>query len=210
VAGNHGLVWRGTWRLNPVGRSSARRPVLGYAAGVQQAPISRAPIAVVIVFAVVAVTLVFIGMQRPGEPPPDVEINRAGTADAPRDVTVIMRDYRFDPTPVVLIPDETVRFTVFNAGLEVHDFVIGDAEVQRTWHAADAAATPPNLLATAPPASVAPGTGGLRIYLRSGQQATVDYHVPGDQQLAILCHIPGHIEKGMVGAVDLREITISA
>ncbi len=176
----------------------------------QQGPISRAPIVVVIVFAVVAITLVLIGMQRPGEPPPEIEITEAGTAEAPRDVTVIMRDYRFDPTPVVLVPGETVRFTVFNAGLEVHDFVIGDDEAQRAWHIADAAATPPNLLATAPPASVPPDTGGLRVFLRSGQRASVDYDVPGDEQLSLLCHIPGHIEKGMVGRVDLRDLTISA
>ena len=164
----------------------------------------------VVVFAVVAVTLVFIGMQRPGEAPPDVVITEAGTADAPRAVTVIMRDYRFDPTPIVLVPGETVRFTIFNAGLEVHDFVIGDADVQRTWHEADAAATPPNMLATPPPASVPPGTGGLRVFLRSGEQASADYHVPGDEELQLLCHIPGHIEKGMIGRVDLRDITISA
>ncbi|HSM33807.1 MAG TPA: hypothetical protein VK987_06925 [Anaerolineae bacterium] len=175
----------------------------------QQAPISRAPVVVVIVFAVVAVTLVLIGMQRPGEAPPDIEISRAGSANAPRDVTVIMRDYRFDPTPVVLVPGETVRFTIFNAGLEIHDFVIGDAEVQAAWHRADAAAIPPNLLATAPPASVPPDTGGLRVLLTSGERATVEYEVPSDEDLAILCHIPGHIEKGMVGAVDLRDITIS-
>jgi uncharacterized cupredoxin-like copper-binding protein len=183
---------------------------LGYPAPVQQAPISRAPIVVVIVFAVVAVTLVLIGMQRPNEPPPDVEISQAGTTEAPRDVTVIMRDYRFDPTPVVLVPGETVRFNVFNAGLEVHDFVIGDADVQAAWHMADAEATPPNLLATAPPASVPPGTGGLRVFLRSGERANVDYRVPSDELLAILCHIPGHIEKGMVGAVEMRDVTISA
>ncbi len=121
-----------------------------------------------------------------------------------------MHDYRFDPTPVVLVPGETVRFTIFNAGLEVHDFVIGDADVQKAWHQADAAATPPNMLATAPPASVPPSTGGLRVLLRSGERATVDYVVPSDEYLAILCQIPGHIEKGMVGAVDLRDITISA
>ena len=165
---------------------------------------------VVVVFAIVATTLVLIGMQRPSEPPPDVEITSAGTAAEPRPVTVIMRDYRFDPTPVVLVPGETVRFTVFNAGLEVHDFVLGDAAVQQAWSEADAAATPPNLLATAPPASVPPGTGGLRIYLRSGQQASVDYTVPSDEQLSLLCHIPGHIEKGMIGRVDMRDAAISA
>ena len=120
-----------------------------------------------------------------------------------------MRDYRFDPTPVVLVPGETVRFTIFNAGLEAHDFVIGDEAVQRAWHVADAEATPPNLLATAPPASVPPDTGGLRVLLGSGQQAVVEYTVPSDEQLALLCHIPGHIERGMVGAVDLREVSIS-
>jgi uncharacterized cupredoxin-like copper-binding protein len=165
---------------------------------------------VVVVFAIVATTLVLIGMQRPSEPPPDVEITTAGTAAEPRPVTVIMRDYRFDPTPVVLVPGETVRFTVFNAGLEVHDFVLGDAAVQQAWSEADAAATPPNLLATAPPASVPPGTGGLRIFLRSGQQASVDYAVPSDEQLSLLCHIPGHIEKGMIGRVDMRDAAISA
>jgi uncharacterized cupredoxin-like copper-binding protein len=177
---------------------------------VQQRPISRAPVIIVVVFGVIATALVFIGMQRPGEPPPDVDITTAGTADDPRPVTVIMRDYRFDPTPVVLVPGETVRFTIFNAGLEVHDFVIGDADVQQAWSIADAAATPPNLFATAPPASVPPGTGGLRVFLRSGEQASVDYDVPSDELLSLLCHIPGHIEKGMVGAVDLRNITISA
>jgi uncharacterized cupredoxin-like copper-binding protein len=164
---------------------------------------------VIVVFAVVATALVLIGMQRSSAPPPEVDISRAGSAGQPRDVIVIMRDYRFDPTPVVLVPGETVRFTIFNAGLIEHDFVIGDEAVQRAWHAADAAATPPSVLATAPPASVPPGTGGLRVLLGSGQQSVVEYEVPTGQALALLCHIPGHIERGMVGAVELRDITIS-
>lgn len=172
-----------------------------------QQPVSRAPIVVVFVFAVVATALVFIGMQRPSEPAPDVEIAAAGSPADPRAVTVIMRDYRFDPTPVVLVPGETVRFTIFNGGLESHDFVIGDDGVQAAWAAADAAATPPNLLATAPPASVPPGTGGLRVILGSGERAEVEYVVPSGSELALLCHIPGHVEKGMVGRVDLQAVT---
>ena len=174
------------------------------------ARVSRAPVVVVLVFGVIATALVFIGMQRPGEAPPDIAITAAGTPDAPRDVTVIMRDYRFDPTPIVLVPGETVRFNVFNAGLEEHDFVIGSEDVQRAWSKADAEATPPGLFATPPPASVPPGTGGLRVLLGSGETAAVDYRVPDDEQLAVLCHIPGHIERGMVGAVELREVEISA
>jgi uncharacterized cupredoxin-like copper-binding protein len=102
-----------------------------------------------------------------------------------------------------------VRFTVLNGGLETHDMVIGDADVQKAWHAADAAATPPGLFATAPPASVPAGTAGLRVVLDSGVQAVVSYVVPTDQVLALLCHIPGHIEKGMIGAVELRGVEVS-
>ncbi|HKZ92729.1 MAG TPA: hypothetical protein VJZ50_11370 [Candidatus Limnocylindrales bacterium] len=170
---------------------------------------SRAPVVVIIVFGIVATVLVIIGMQRPSEAPPDVEITQAGTASAPRDVTVIMRDYRFDPTPIVLVPGETVRFTILNGGLIDHDFVIGSEAVQRAWHIADAGATPPSFMATAPPASVPPDTGGLRVLLGSGQQALVTYSVPFDERLALLCHLPGHIEKGMVGAVELRDISVS-
>jgi uncharacterized cupredoxin-like copper-binding protein len=162
-------------------------------------------VVVVIVFGVIATALVFIGAQRPGEPPPEVTISQPGTVERPRDVTVIMRDYRFDPTPIVLVPGEQVRLTIFNAGLDQHDLVLGDAAVQRAWSEAEARATPPNLLATAPPASVPPQTGGIRVLLGSGDSAVVDYHVPKDQALGLLCHIPGHIDKGMVGAVELRD-----
>lgn len=171
--------------------------------------VSRAPVLVMLIFGVIATALVLIGMQRPNEPAPEVEITRAGTVDAPRDVTVIMRDYRFDPTPIVLVPGETVRFTILNGGLVEHDLVIGDDEVQRAWSVADAAATPPDLLATAPPASVPPDTGGLRVLLGSGQQAVVEYRVPRDERLSLLCHIPGHIERGMVGEVELRDLDVS-
>jgi uncharacterized cupredoxin-like copper-binding protein len=161
---------------------------------------------VVVLFATLATTLVLIGMQRPSEAPPEIRLSRPGTPTQPRDVTVIMRDYRFDPTPIVLVPGETVRFTILNGGLVEHDFVLGDEEVQKAWRDADARATPPGLLATPPPASVPPGTGGLRVLLGSGEQAVVDHTVPLEGPLALYCHIPGHVERGMVGAVELRDV----
>jgi uncharacterized cupredoxin-like copper-binding protein len=163
-------------------------------------------VVVLAVFAAIAAILVVIGAQRPSEPPPQVTIERAGTPAEPRPVTVIMRDYRFDPTPVVLVPGETVRLTIFNAGLVEHELTLGEEAVQAAWSRADAAATPPHPLATAPPASAPPGTGGLRVLVASGDRLVVDYQVPADQELALLCHLPGHIERGMVGAVELRTI----
>jgi uncharacterized cupredoxin-like copper-binding protein len=108
-----------------------------------------------------------------------------------------MRDYHFDPTPLYLYAGETVRLNVFNAGMIEHELVLGDASVQDAWAAADGAATPPAPLATAPAASVEPGVGGLRLVLGSGGTASVIYNVPSGASLQMLCHLPGHLERGM-------------
>ena len=63
---------------------------------------------------------------------------------------------------------------------------------------------PTGLFQTAPPASVPPGTGGLRVLLTSGKQTVVEYTVPSDGELRLLCNLPGHIERGMIGQVELR------
>lgn len=153
---------------------------------------------------VVAITLVLIGAQRSGAPPPSVRIDRPGTPASPRPVVILMRDFLFDPTPFVLVAGETVAITVIDAGLEPHEMVLGDAAVQAAWSAANAAATPPAPFATRPPASVAPDVGGVRVWLDQGQSETVIYEVPVDQELQLMCHIPGHIEQGMIGRVELR------
>ena len=128
-------------------------------------------------------------------------VERAGTSAEPREINVIMRDYLFQPTPIALVPGEAVRFNIINGGLLAHEFVLGDDAVQAAWASADAAATPPLPLASAPPASVPPDVAGVRVLLGSGEQTTVRYDVPRDTDLRLACHIPGHIEQGMVGEI---------
>ena len=166
---------------------------------------SAAPFVIVAGFLAVAIVLVLIGAERSAAPAPSVGIDRPGTAAEPREVVVIMRDYLFDPTPLVLVPGETIRLTAFDAGLQPHELVLGDADVQAAWAAAHAAATPPAAFATSPPASVPPGTGGLRVWLGSGDRATVDWVVPPGGELLLMCHLPGHVDQGMVGRVELRD-----
>jgi uncharacterized cupredoxin-like copper-binding protein len=165
---------------------------------------SLAPLVVVALFFVVAITLVLVGAERSAAPAPSVVVARPGTPEQPRPVTVIMRDYLFEPTPLVLVPGETIRLTVFDAGMIPHELVLGDDAVQIAWSAADAAVTPPAPFTTAPPASVPAETGGLRMLLDSGATATVEYQVPDTGQLKLLCHLPGHIARGMIGQVELR------
>jgi len=116
-------------------------------------------------------------------------------------VNVIMRDYLFQPTPIDLVGGEMVRFNIINGGLLPHEFVLGDHAVQEAWASAEAAATPPGPLASAPPASVPPEVGGLRVLLGSGEQVSVLYEVPREGELRLACHIPGHVEQGMVGQI---------
>jgi uncharacterized cupredoxin-like copper-binding protein len=120
----------------------------------------------------------------------------AGTAEHPREVNIIAREYRFDPDPVDLVPGETVILHLLNGGLEVHEMVIGDAAVQDAWEVAEAATVgaPPG---PTPLVSVPPGTGGLRVVVRSGERVDVRWTVPGGPPLVVGCHIPGHWGRGM-------------
>ena len=76
-----------------------------------------------------------------------------------------------------LVPGETVLFHLVNAGLEVHEVVIGDARVQAAWEAAEAATVgaPPG---PTPLVSVPPGLAGLRVVIRSGERVDVRWTVP--------------------------------
>lgn len=154
-----------------------------------------------------------------------------GTEDRPRDVNLIARDYTFVPPTLELIPGETVLLHVVNAGLVVHEAVIGDAAVQDAWEAAEAA------VAGAPPGptplvNVQPELAGIRVVVRSGERVDVTFTVPiptdGGEPVdeatpgvapevtraagepigpvwIVGCHIPGHFAKGM--QVPVRWVT---
>ena len=146
--------------------------------------------------------LVLLGGSLAAAPASAPESLIPGQPGVPRQVNVIMRDYRFDPTPIYLVPGESIRLNILNGGLVEHELVLGDARVQHAWAQADAAATPPAPFATAPPASVPPDLGGLRVLLGSGGSRSVDFVVPPVGELQLVCHLPGHAERGMVGRVE--------
>jgi uncharacterized cupredoxin-like copper-binding protein len=164
-------------------------------------------VVVLIVGLALAFGLVLLGARLAATPAPAPDLSRPGTADSPRDVNVLLHDYAFSPRTVYLVATETVRFQIVNAGLVDHEFVLGDADVQRAWAAADAAATPPAAFATAPPASVAPDIAkrGVRVLLRPGESASAIYSVPMNSALELMCHLPGHLERGMVAGVNVRQ-----
>ena len=151
-----------------------------------------------------AFALVLLGGQLANRPAPPPDLSSPGTPEQPRSVNVLLHDYRFSPRTLHLVGGETVRFEVINAGLVEHEMVLGDDPVQRAWADAHAQATPPGPFASPPPASVRPDVGGLRVLLGPGQSTSVSYQVPTDQALQLMCHLPGHLERGMVGGVQVE------
>ena len=170
------------------------------------------PLYVTLGFFVVALTLVLIGAMRSAEKSNLVPSRDAAGhgPDSPRAVTVIMRDYLFEPNPLALYPGETIRLTAFDAGLEAHELVLGDVATQTAWAAANAAATPPAPFTTAPPASAPAAVTGLRLLVQSGQQVTVDWTVPAVGPLLLQCHLAGHLERGMTANVVVQAASPSS
>ena len=165
--------------------------------------ISRAPLIVAIAGLALAGMLVYLGAKLAAVPAASPDLSRPGTAAQPRDVNVIMRDYVFNPTPLYLVAGETVTLRVINGGMLNHELVLGDQAVQLAWAQANAAASPAGPLSSPPRASVAPGTDGVEVLLGPGQSAALTYSVPVGQRLELVCHLPGHVERGMVGSVIL-------
>lgn len=124
-----------------------------------------------------------------------------GTSDAPREVNLITKDYSFLPDALDLVPGETVLLHVINGGLATHEAVIGDAATQAAWSTAEAATegAPPG---PTPVVSVAPELAGLRVIVTSGERVDVTWTVPRPAEagavFVVACHIPGHLERGMV------------
>lgn len=128
-----------------------------------------------------------------------------GTPAKPREVNLIAREYAFSPPAVDVVPGETILLHVVNAGLDVHEAIVGDAATQAAWEAAEAAVAgaPPG---PTPMVSVPPGIAGLRLVVRSGERADAIWTVPPTaRRMVVGCHIPGHWAKGM--QVPVRAVT---
>ena len=125
-----------------------------------------------------------------------------GTADHPRTVIILAKDYTYVPAILDLVPGESVLFQIVNGGLAIHEVVIGTLEVQDVWESAEAATAgaPPG---PTPVVSVPPDRAGFRVVAASGERVDVAWTVPVRETVSsapwfVGCHIPGHLALGMV------------
>jgi uncharacterized cupredoxin-like copper-binding protein len=112
---------------------------------------------------------------------------------ASRTIEVTMNDHmRFIPDQISVKPGETIRFNVKNAGKIPHEMVIGTMDELKE-HAEMMRQMPnmkhaePNMIA------LAGGQSGTLVW-QFGKPGTVDF----------ACLIPGHMEAGMVGQIEVK------
>ena len=115
--------------------------------------------------------------------------SRAG--DGPeRTVVVTMHHSRFEPATIRVEAGQRVRFVLRNTDPIDHEFILGDAAVQRRHEQGRERHHHGEV----------PGERSVG----AGQEATTTYAFPAvqaGQELEFACHLPGHYAYGMHGVV---------
>ena len=107
----------------------------------------------------------------------------------PRTIEIGMRYSRFEPTVIDVEPGETVRFVVRNHDPIDHEFILGDAAVQRAHERGTEAYH-------------APEPGEMSVPPLGTQVTTYTFpDLPGT--LVLGCHLPGHFAYGMQAEVRI-------
>lgn len=133
-------------------------------------------------------------------------------ANVSRTLEVVMRDNYYEPEAIAVQAGETVRFSVENAGVLVHEFNIGTAAM----HAAHkdemlmmmkhGVLTPTEIDRD----KMASGDHSMQhddpnsVLLEPGEKAEVIWTFAAAGDLEFACNIPGHYESGMVGEIELQ------
>jgi uncharacterized cupredoxin-like copper-binding protein len=104
-------------------------------------------------------------------------------------VRVTIHYSKFDPAELAVEPGETVRFVIVNTDPVDHEFILGDAEVQRVHEEGTEAHHAPR-----------PG----EVAVPAGETVVTTYtfsRISGS--LIFGCHLPGHYAFGMRGTISV-------
>ena len=116
---------------------------------------------------------------------------RSAGSNPPRTIDVTIHFSHFDTDRIEVRPGETVRFVIRNTDPIDHEFIVGDAFVQRVHE-----------LGTEPAHGTKPG----EVSVPAGTTAETTYTFPTaeratDGPLEFACHLPGHYAYGMHGVI---------
>lgn len=104
----------------------------------------------------------------------------------PRTIEITMHYSAFDPTEIHVEPGESVRFVLTNTDPIDHEFILGDAEVQRIHEKGT---------------EMYHGAKPGEITVHAGTTGETTYTFPEGGEVLFGCHSPGHYAYGMRGVV---------
>lgn len=104
-------------------------------------------------------------------------------------------DFRFNPSNIVVSEGEIVTFRVENLGAIIHDFTLGDADIQDQHEEA-----------------MSQMGGGMEMShddpnvfsVEAGETMEMTWHMTRSGEVLIGCHQPGHYAAGMKGIVNVE------
>ena len=106
-----------------------------------------------------------------------------------RTVTITIHFSRFSPDSIDVRPGETIRFVVQNTDPIDHEFILGDASVQRFFEKGTEALH-------------VPSSGVMGVPAGTTQVTTYTFAATAGS-LLFGCHLPGHYAYGMRGIVTI-------
>lgn len=112
-----------------------------------------------------------------------------------RVITIDLLDFRFEPAVIEVRLGESIRIIAVNRTDLPHELFIGSSAEQDHHHALHAGAAPEAQ------AELDDGVTGIYVPARGTGQLTHVFNETGE--ILIGCHLVGHFEAGMVGAVHV-------
>jgi len=112
-----------------------------------------------------------------------------GAASSHEVIEIAIEHSAFRPARIEVARGTTVTFVIRNGDPIAHEFILGDASVQRVHERGTEAHH---------------GSKPGEVSVPSGRTATTTYAFDEPGQLIIGCHLPGHYDYGMRGAVEVR------
>lgn len=122
--------------------------------------------------------------------------SNADQAQAPdRTITIVAEEMSFEPSHIRVRKGTTVRFVIRNEGDVRHEFVIGDVAAH-AGHAID--------MRDGAHAEHATDATSLGVSVPPGATRRLSVRFRSLRDLTYVCHVPGHLEAGMVGHIEIR------
>ena len=112
-----------------------------------------------------------------------------GSATPSNVIEITIEHSAFDPKALSVERGSTITFVIHNEDPIAHEFIIGDEEVQ---------------LAHEEGTEAHHGSRPGEVSIPAGETRETTYTFEGSEDLFIGCHLPGHYDYGMRGAVEVR------